>query len=80
MRELFEKLINDQSDSNRIRFQIVKGNCMNKDDIERKDIVFRLDRLSAKGYKGVYDKDNDSLETLRIELKRVREWRANLRA
>lgn len=79
MRPIFEKFVDDESDSTMIRFRILKGPCINQEEINRKDTLFRLDRLTKKGYKGVFDKENDSTEKLNNELKRVQEWRAEMR-
>lgn len=80
MKPVWEKLVDDESTDTIIRFRIVKGKQLNKDEVARKDTLFRLDRLKKKGWEGEYDPIADSTEKLQAELERVQAWRADMRA
>ncbi len=80
MKPVWEKLVDDESTDTIIRFRIVKGKQLNKEEVQRKDTLFRLDRLKKKGWEGEYDPIADSTEKLKAELERVQTWRAEMRA
>lgn len=65
--ELLKKLLNNEKERE-------------KYEIKRKDTIFRLERLKAKGYIGEYNKEEDSLEELEAELERLLEYRKMLRS
>lgn len=80
MRPVWEKLVDDKSTDSVIRFRIVKGKQLNKEEMERRDILFRLERLKKKGWEGEWDAVADSTEKLKSELERVVAWRADMRS
>lgn len=65
--ELLKKLLNNEKERE-------------KYEIKRKDTIFRLERLKAKGYIGEYNKEEDPLEELEAELERLLEYRKMLRS
>lgn len=80
MRPVWEKLVDDKSTDSVIRFRIVKGKQLNKEEMERRDTLFRLERLKKKGWEGEWDPVADSTEKLKSELERVVAWRADMRS
>lgn len=80
MKPIWEKLIDDDSTEEIIRFRIVRGKQINKEEMERRDTLFRLERLKKKGWEGEWDAIADSTEKLKAELERVQAWRAEMRA
>lgn len=80
MKPIWEKLIDDDSTEEIIRFRIIKGKQLNKEEMERKDTLHRLERLKKKGWEGQWDAVEDSTEKLKAELERVQAWRAEMRA
>lgn len=80
MRPVWEKLVDDKSTDSVIRFRIVKGKQLNKEEMERRDTLFRLERLKKKGWEGEWDAVADSTEKLKSELERVVAWRADMRS